>query len=150
MPATEPSQSVVIYLTVKEGARAIEFYQKAFGAKELMRLAEPSGRVGHAEIQIGNTIVMLSDEYPEMKILGPQSLGGASAGLQLVVDDADAVFARALAAGATSVQPVQDQFYGYRSGKLTDPFGHVWYVATNKEHLTNQEMRHRYEKMMQQ
>jgi PhnB protein len=138
------------YLTVRDAPSAIEFYKKAFGATETMRMAEPSGRIGHAEIQIGGAALMLSDEYPEMDVLGPQSRGGSTAGMQLYVEDVDAVFERAVAAGAKSIRPVADQFYGDRSGKLMDPFGHVWFVSTRKENVSPAEMMKRYETMMKE
>jgi PhnB protein len=117
---------------------------------EELRLAEPSGRIGHAELRIGNSLLMLSDEYPEMEIKSPQTIGGTPAVISVEVDDADATVGRAVAAGAKVIQPLSDQFYGYRSGKVADPFGHVWGVMTNKEHLSNDEIRRRFENLVKQ
>jgi PhnB protein len=137
------------YLIIKGAARAIDFYKQAFGATELMRFPGPGGKVGHAEIKIGDSIIMLADEHPEMKAVGPQSLGGTPVGLMLYVNDVDAQFNRAIAAGATVDKPVQDQFYGDRSGTLTDPFGHKWTLATHKEDVSVEEMQRRLQAMMQ-
>ncbi len=133
------------YLCVKGAAKAIEFYERAFGATEVMRLENPKdGRVGHAEIKIGEAVIMLADEYPEMNILSPQTLGGSAVTIHLYVEDVDALFQRAAGAGATVTRPVADQFYGDRAGRLTDPFGHVWAFATHKEDVSADEMRKRY------
>src|SRR5690348_9975132 len=115
-------EGAVPYLCCKGAARAIEFYKQAFGATEVMRLAEPSGRIGHAEIKIGAALIMLADEYPEMDVRSPQSLGGSPVTIHLYVDDVDALAQRATAAGAKVLRPVDDQFYGDRSGRLSDPF----------------------------
>ena len=123
-PVTEDRQTVTPYLTIRNAAAALEFYKQVFGATEKMRMAEPDGKVGHAEIEIGKTRIMISDEYPELDVLGPESRGGTTAGLHLLVEDVDAVFSTAVAAGAKELKPVSDQFYGERSGKLADPFGH--------------------------
>jgi PhnB protein len=133
------------YLCVRGGAAAIEFYIEAFGATELMRLAEPDGRIGHAEIRIGDAIIMLSDEYPEMEVVSPQSLGGTPVLIHLYVEDVDALFARAAAAGAIVKRAPADEFYGDRSGTLVDPFGHRWMLATHKEDISPGEMQKRYE-----
>jgi PhnB protein len=132
--------SVTPYLIVKGAAAAIEFYKKAFGATEIMRMPQPDGRIGHAELQIGDSRVMLADEYPERGALGPDSSGRAPVMLHLYVEDVDKVASRAVAAGAKEMRPVQDQFYGDRSGMFTDPFGHCWNISTHKEDLTNEEM----------
>jgi uncharacterized glyoxalase superfamily protein PhnB len=138
------------YLRLKDAAKAIDFYQRAFGATEKYRLTEkPSGRIGHAELDFGGTTLMLSDEYPEMKIVGPQSLGGTSLTIHLHVDDADAVIGRALAAGATVVRAAADQFYGERSGTVRDPFGHEWNVGHEIEKVSPEEMQRRYDELMQ-
>jgi PhnB protein len=142
-PIPDGYASVTPYLIVKDAPRAIEYYKKAFGATELMRFTDPRGRVGHAEIRLGTSLVMLADEHPEMNILGPQSLGGSAVGLLLYVEDVDAAFDRALAAGASVVKPLQDQFYGDRSGTLIDPFGHKWTLATHKEDVSAEELRRR-------
>jgi PhnB protein len=131
-PIPEGYHTVTPYLTVKGAAEAIDFYKKAFGATELMRFDGPGGKVMHAELKIGDSPVMLGDEAPEMGALGPHSRGGSSVGLLIYVEDVDARFARAIAAGAKEVRPVKDQFYGDRSGTLTDPFGHQWTIATHK------------------
>jgi PhnB protein len=136
-------QAVTPYLIVHDAARAIEFYRQAFGAREISRMPMPNGKVGHAEIQIGDCRVMLADEFPESKFRGPVSLGGTPVSLCLYVEDCDAVIAQAAALGATMVRPLQDQFYGDRSGTLADPFGHVWTVATHKEDLTSEEIEKR-------
>jgi PhnB protein len=136
------------YLCCKDAAKAIEFYVNAFGATEKMRLAERDGRIGHAEIQIGEAAIMLSDEYPQMGVRSPQSLGGSPVAIHLYVEDVDAMVARAEKAGATVIRPVADQFYGDRSGVLTDPFGHRWFIASHIEDVSPEEMDRRYEKML--
>lgn len=135
--------SVTPYLVVDGAAKAIEFYKKAFGATEVMRMPDPKGRIGHAEMKIGNSHIMLADEFPEMGFRGPTSLGGAAVSLMVYVDDADAVFKKALSNGAQEVQAMKDQFYGDRSGTLKDPFGHVWTIATHVEDVPPAEMERR-------
>jgi PhnB protein len=142
------STLIIPYLHVKGAARAIDFYRQAFGAEEALRLSEPEGRIGHAEILIGGARLMLSDEYPEHGIRGPQSLGGASVSLHLSVPDVDAFAERAVAAGARLTRPVQDQLYGERTCKLEDPFGYVWHVVTPIEDVSAEEMQRRYEALM--
>lgn len=142
-PIPEGYHTATPYLIVKGAAEAIEFYKKAFGARELMRFADPSGKVGHAEIKIGNSPIMLADEYPDMGYRGPQSLGGSAVSILLYVEDVDRLFAQAIAAGGKVDRPVKDQFYGDRSGTLKDPFGHVWTIATHKEDLSPEEMHRR-------
>jgi PhnB protein len=142
-PIPEGYHSVTPYLIVTGAASAIEFYKHAFGAKELMRIPHPDGRVGHAELQIGDSRVMLADEFPEMGVRSPMTLGGTPVGIQLYVDDVDAVTTRALAAGAKTLRPVKDQFYGDRSGTLSDPFGHQWTISTHKEDVSLEEMQRR-------
>lgn len=149
-PIPEGYHTVTPYLIVANAAEAIEFYKRGFGAVELMRLADPSGKVGHAEIKIGDSPLMLADEFPEMDARGPRTLGGSPITILLYVDDVDAMFAQAIAAGAKELRPVQDQFYGDRSGMLEDPFGHKWAVATHKEDLTPEEINARYEAAMKQ
>jgi uncharacterized glyoxalase superfamily protein PhnB len=137
------------YLRLKDAAKAIEFYQQAFGASEKFRLCEPgSGRIGHAELDFDGATLMLSDEFPEYDIKGPQSLGGTTLTIHLHVDDADEVLRRAVAAGGTLVRPATDQFYGERSGTVRDPFGHEWNVGHEIEKLTPEEMQRRYDAMM--
>ena len=138
------------YLIVDDAARALEFYRKAFGATERMRMAAPGGKIGHAEITIGDSAIMLADEHPEMGYRGPRAIGGSPVSIHLYVENVDEVFPRALAAGGTVLQPVKDQFYGDRSGTLRDPFGHVWNVATHKEDLSPEEMHRRAQAMMKQ
>jgi len=136
------------YWIIKGAATAIEFYKKAFGATELFRMAAPGGKIGHAEIKIGDSPIMLADEFPEMDARGPQSFGGTPVSIMLYVADVDTVFDRAMAAGAKVKQPVQDKFYGDRNGVLADPFGHVWTIATHKEDLTPEEVGKRAEQWM--
>ena len=137
--------SVTPYLIVKDAARALDFYKKAFGAVEVFRFDDPShgGRIGHAEIKIGDSHVMLADEYPEMGHKGPAALGGTPVSIVLYVEDVDAVFDRAVAAGAESKRAVADQFYGDRLGTVKDPFGHLWSIATHKEDVSMEEMQRR-------
>lgn len=136
------------YLIVKGAADAIEFYKRAFGATELLRMADPQGRVGHAEIKIGDSVIMLADEHPTMGYRGPRSLGGSSVSILLYLEDVDGVFERAVKAGAKAQRPVMDQFYGDRSGTLEDPFGHVWTIATHVEDVEPEEMKRRAEAAM--
>lgn len=142
-PIPEGYHSVTPYLIIKGAANAIDFYKKAFGATELFRMAGPDGKIGHAEIEIGDSPIMLSDEWPEMNYVGPKSLGGTPVSILLYVEDVDTVFNRAIAEGARQERPVEDKFYGDRSGSLVDPFGHVWHVSTHKEDVTPEEMERR-------
>jgi PhnB protein len=134
---------VTPYLIIRGAARALEFYKKAFGATELMRFPAPGGKIGHAEIKIGEGVVMLADESPEMGHTSPQTIGGTPVSLMFYVPDVDALFAKALAAGGVVKQPLKDQFYGDRSGTITDPFGHVWTIATHVEDVSAEEMQRR-------
>ncbi len=138
-PIPDGYHSVTPYLIIKGAGDAIEYYKKAFGATELFRMAH-EGKVGHAEIKIGDSPIMLADEHPDMGHVGPKTLGGTPVGIMIYVEDADTVFNQAIAAGGVQNKPLQDQFYGDRSGTLTDPFGHVWTVATHKEDVTPEEM----------
>ena len=138
------------YLVVDGAASAIEFYKEAFGATEMMRLPGPGGKVMHAEIRIGDSPIMLADEVPQMNIRGPATLGGSPVSILLYVDDVDAQFSQAIAAGAKEQRPVKDQFYGDRSGSLVDPFGHIWSVATHKQDLTPDEIQTRFEAVMKE
>jgi PhnB protein len=149
-PVPDGYHTVTPYLIVRGAAGAIDFYRQAFGARELLRMTGPDASVGHAELAIGDGRIMLADEMPGMKYLGPASLGGSPVGLLLYVDDADAVFARAVAAGATVQRPLQDQFYGDRSGTVVDPFGHVWSIATHKEDVPPEELERRFQELMRQ
>ena len=133
------------YLCVDGAAEAIDFYRRAFGATETMRLADPkSSKIGHAEIQIGEATLMLADEYPEIDFRSPRTLGGSPVAIHLYIDDVDALFDRAVIAGATVLKPVDDRFYGDRAGRLQDPFGHVWVFATHTEDVGVDEMRKRF------
>jgi uncharacterized glyoxalase superfamily protein PhnB len=135
---------VYAYLRVHDAAQAIDFYTRAFGAKELFRLSEPSGRIGHAEIKLGPTTLMLSDENPESGISGPRSVGATTVAIHLHASDVDRLFEQAVAAGATVVRPLQDQFYGERSGMVRDPFGHEWLLGGHLEDVSSEEMQLRY------
>ena len=141
--------SVTPYLIVNGAAKAIDFYKRAFGAVELMRMPGPDGKIGHAEIRIGDSAIMLADEHPAMGYRSPQSLGGAAVNLMVYVERVDDVFGRAIAGGAKELQAIKDQFYGDRSGTLQDPFGHTWTVATHVEDVPPEEMGRRAEKFMQ-
>jgi uncharacterized glyoxalase superfamily protein PhnB len=132
--------TVTPHLILKNGSAAIEFYKKAFGAKELFQMPGPDGRLMHAEIVIGDSIVMLADEFPEMGARGPQTLGGSTVTISLYVEDMDAVFNQALAAGAQVRMPPMDMFWGDRYGQVTDPFGHVWSLCTHKEDVSPEEL----------
>ena len=147
-PIPEGYHSVTPYLILKNAADAIEFYKKAFGAVELLRIPAPGGKIGHAEIKIGDSPVMLSDEYPDMGFKGPESLGGTPVSLMIYVDDVDKIFPQAIAAGGKEVRPLQNQFYGDRSGTLTDPFGHVWTISTHVEDIPEEELAKRAEAAM--
>lgn len=142
-PIPDGYHSVTPYLIIKDAAKALEFYAKAFGAEELMRFPGPGGKVMHAEIKIGDSPLMMADEFPDMGHLGPSTRGGTTVSLMLYVRDVDAAFDRAVKAGATVVRPVKDQFYGDRSGTLNDPFGHQWTIATHVEDVSPEEMQRR-------
>jgi PhnB protein len=142
-PVPEGYHSVTPYLIVDGAAKAIEFYKTAFGAVELMRMPGPGGKIGHAEIKIGNSPIMMADEHPEIGARGPQSFGGSPMMLMVYLDDVDAVVQRAVAAGATLVRPLENKFYGDRSGTLKDPFGHQWEIATHVEDVPPEEMERR-------
>jgi PhnB protein len=135
--------TVTPYLIVKGATSAIEFYKSAFGAKEVTCLADPSGIVMAAEISIGNAMIMLADESPEMGTRGPQSFGGSPVSIHLYMADADATVERAVKAGAKILEPVKDQFHGDRSGTIEDPFGYKWTIATHKEHVSFEEIKKR-------
>ncbi|MFI5104321.1 MAG: VOC family protein [Terriglobales bacterium] len=135
--------AITPYLVIKGAAAAIEFYKKAFGATELVRMPQPDGRVGHAELKIGDSVVMMADEFPEMDTVGPQTLGNSPVGLLLYVDNADAVFAKAVSLGAKVKKPMADQFYGDRNGTLEDPFGHKWTIGMHVEDVSPEEIKRR-------
>jgi PhnB protein len=142
-PIPDGYHSVTPYLVVRGAAAALAFYAEAFGAVEKFRMEEPEGRIGHAEITIGDSTVMLADEHPELGFLGPAEPGTSPVTIMLYVEDVDEVVARAVAAGATLTRPVADQFYGDRTGGLVDPFGHTWYVATHIEDVSPEEIERR-------
>ena len=149
-PATEVKsvRRLTPYLCVRNASAAIDFYQQAFGAKELMRLAEPDGKIGHAELQIGDAIIKLSDEYPDYGTVSPETIGGSPIKIHLDVDDVDEFARQAIAAGATVSRPIEDQFYGDRSGHLADPFGYTWIVSTHKRDVPVEEMQKQMGGMM--
>jgi PhnB protein len=146
-PIPDNYNVVMPYLPIRGAAAAIEFYRKAFGANERMRMPGPEGKLGHAEVQIGDSVVMLADEYASMDFLGPQSRGGTTVTIHLYVKDVDATVARAAALGAKVVRPVADQFYGDRTATIEDPFGHVWHVATHTEDVPPKELKRRAAEM---
>jgi len=146
-PVPDGYHTATPYLIVDGGATAIEFYQRAFGAKEIMRVPAPGGKVGHAEIKIGHSVIMLADEAPEMDARSPKSYGGSPVSILLYVADVDTQFAQAVAAGGTATRPVADQFYGDRSGSLKDPFGHTWHISTHKEDVSPEEIKKRMDAM---
>jgi PhnB protein len=146
-PIPKGYHDVTPYLSIRGAAQAIEFYKKALGAAEVMRMPGPEGKLGHAEIRIGGSRVMLSDEYPEIDFLGPQTRGGTSVHLHVYVRDVDSVVERAVAAGAKLMRPVENKFYGDRTGTLQDPFGHVWHVSTHVEDVAPREMKKRAAEM---
>jgi PhnB protein len=147
-PIDQTLPSVTPYLMVNGADAAIAFYKKAFGATEVMRLTDPAGKIAHAQVKIGEAPVMLAEETKEWGNRSPQTLGGTPVIIDLCVADVDVVVERAVAAGARLVFPVADQFYGFRSGRISDPFGHVWIVSTQKEDLTTEEMQRRFDAMM--
>jgi PhnB protein len=146
-PIAAVAQTAVPYMTLRNAAEAIEFYKRVLGAKEIMRLAEPGGRIGHAEISIGNAQIMIADEYPDYGALSPQALGGSPVKMHLQVSDVDALGRRLLAEGAKEVRPVQDQFYGERSGQFTDPYGYTWVISQKIEDVSPREMQRRFDDM---
>ena len=146
-PIPDGYHSVTPYLIVDDGARALDFYKRAFGAKELMRMPAPGGKVGHAEIKIGDSVIMLADEAPEMDARSAKHYGGSPVSLMVYVEDVDKLFPQAVGAGAKEVRPVTDQFYGDRSGTVKDPFGHSWHLSTHKEDVSPEEMKKRMDAM---
>jgi len=149
-PIPEGYHTLTPFLTVRDAARAIEFYKQAFGATERGVAKGPDGKVMHAEIKIGDSIIMMSDEFPEFGSLSPESVGNTSMGLHIYVDDVDASFDRAVSAGAKVEMPVMDQFWGDRYGRLKDPFGHKWSIATHKKDMSADEMKHAMDDAMAQ
>ena len=142
-PIPKGYHAVTPYLCVKGAAGAIAFYKKAFGAKEVMRMPGPGGTIGHAELQIGDSRIMLADEFPEMNFRSPRSVGGTPVNIHLYVPDVDRVAKKAVAAGAKPLRPVANQFYGDRGGSVEDPFGHVWHIATHIEDVSMRELKKR-------
>jgi PhnB protein len=147
-PIPEGYPRVTPYLIVDGGAKAIDFYCSVLGASERMRMPAPDGRIGHAELQLGDSIIMLADENPEMDIRGPAAFGGTPVSLHVYVEDSDAVFDQAVKAGSKALRPVEDRFYGDRSGQFEDPFGHRWDVSTHVEDVPPEEMSKRAEAAM--
>ena len=140
-PIPEGYHSITPALIVKDGIEAIDFYKKAFGAEERYRMEAPNGKLGHAELKIGDSVFMLADEFPEMKCLSPKSIGGSPVSMYLYVADVDTVFNRAVSAGSKVLDPVKDQFWGDRHGRLEDPFGHVWSISTHQKDLSPDELK---------
>jgi PhnB protein len=147
LPIPKGYHAVTAYLSVQNAAQALDFYKRAFGAKELVRMPMPDGKVGHAEIQVGDSHVMLADEMPNMGFLSPQSRGGTTVQLHLYVGDVDATVEKAVGAGGKLTRPIEDKFYGDRAGTIEDPYGHVWYIATHKEDVPPKEMKRRMDEM---
>ncbi|MGH7264366.1 MAG: VOC family protein [Candidatus Rokuibacteriota bacterium] len=142
-PIPDGYHEVTPYLIVDGAARALDFYKQVFGASERMRMPSPGGKVGHAEIAIGQSVIMLADEHPDMGARGPRAVGGSPVSLMLYVPDVDATVKAAVAAGAKLVRPVEDKFYGDRTGTIEDPFGHQWHVATHTEDVSPEELTRR-------
>ena len=142
-PIPEGYHSVTPYLAVDDAAKAIDFYKEAFGAEEFVRMPGPDGKIAHAELQIGDSKLMLSDPFPQSNVRPPSERGGPTASVFLYVEDVDAIFEQAQGAGAEVVSELEDMFWGDRFGTLSDPFGHVWSIATHKEDLSEEEMAER-------
>ena len=149
-PIPEDYPRVTPYLIIDGASDAIDFYTKVLGAQERMRMPGPDGKLGHAELQLGNSVIMLADEFPDMGAVGPKSVGGTPVTLHVYVEDVDSVFENALASGATEIRAVENQFYGDRSGQFEDPFGHQWNVASHVEDVPPEEMEKRAAEAMQQ
>jgi PhnB protein len=149
-PVPEGYPQVTPYLCVDGAKDAIDFYSKVLGAKERMHMPAPDGKIGHAELQLGDSLIMLADEFPEMGVRGPKSVGGTPVMISVYVDDVDSVFDAAIEAGATEVRAVENQFYGDRAGQFEDPFGHRWSVATHVEDVPPDEMEKRAAEAMAQ
>lgn len=148
-PIPKGMHSLTPMLTFKSAGAALAFYKEAFGAKELYRLREPSGKIGHAEMRIGNSIIMLAEEYPDMALFAADHYGGIPMRINIAVKDVDRTFARAVHAGAQATRPVEDQFYGWRSGNIKDPFGYHWIISTQIEDVSPKEMQKRWNKMFE-
>jgi PhnB protein len=149
-PIPEGYHNVTPYLFVRSAARAIDFYKSVFGAAEIVRMVGSNGKIMHAEVRIGDSIVMLADENPQTGVMSPQTIGGYSVGLHVYVENVDAVIQKAVDSGAKLLRPIKIQFYGDRSGSLLDPFGHMWSVATHVEDVSPEEMRKRMTAAMSQ
>jgi PhnB protein len=147
-PIPEGFHTITPYLTCNDTGKAIEFYTRAFDAKEIMRMPMPNGKIGHAEIRVGDSVIMLADEMPGSECRSPQSLGGTTSGIFLYVKDVDTAYQKAVSAGAKATMPPQDMFWGDRFGRLTDPFGHSWSMATHKEDVAPDEMQRRMQAEM--
>ena len=147
-PIPDGYHTLTSYLIADNAAKALDFYKKAFGAKELFRMAGPDGKIAHSELKIGDSKIMVGDESPQMGALGPKSIGGSPVTLMLYVKDVDKLFTQAVAAGAKETRPVMNQFYGDRSGSLEDPFGHKWVISTRVENVSPKEMDKRMKAMM--
>ena len=139
-PIPDGYPRVIPYLYIDGAAAAIDFYTSVLGASERMRMPAPGGMIGHAELEIGDSVIMLSDEWPDMGVLGPKAVGGSPVTMSVYVEDVDSVFDRAVQGGAKVIRPVENQFYGDRSGQFEDPFGHKWSVATHVEDVPPEEM----------
>ncbi len=142
-PVPEGYHTVTPYLIIQGASQALDFYKQAFAAEELVRMGGPNGKIGHAEIKIGDSMIMLADEHPEMGYRGPKAYGGSPVGIHLYINDVDSMFRKTIAAGAKELRPLKDQFYGDRSATLEDPFGHVWTISTHKEDVSPDEMERR-------
>lgn len=140
-------RSVACYLCIRNAAEAIAFYKKAFGATEELRLTGADGKIAHGEIKIGNTVIMLADEFPDFGALSPVSVGGSPVKFTIETDDADALFAHAVANGCSALRPVEDQFYGYRGGMVADPYGYSWFIQHKTEDVSADEMQARWDKV---
>jgi PhnB protein len=147
-PVPDGYPQVIPYLSVEGASDAIDFYARVFGAKERVRMPAPDGKVGHAELEIGASVIMLADVFPEMGGQSPKSIGGTAVTIMVYVEDVDAVYSKAISAGATADRPVENQFYGDRAGQFIDPFGHKWFVATHVEDLSPEEMNKRMQAAM--
>lgn len=147
MPSKHIIHEIFPYLRVRDADAAIEFYREAFGAEEMFRLTEPNGRVGHAQLRFGDAVLMLSDEYPEYGIQGPQAFGGSGSSIHLHVEDVDAMTAQAVETGASILAEPNDQFYGERSARILDPFGHEWILASKTEDVSPEEMQRRFSEL---
>jgi len=147
-PVPAGYHSATPYLIIRDAAKALDFYKRALNAVETHRFSGPDGKVGHAEMRIGDSMIMLADEHPDMGYTSPQSLGGSPVSILLYVDDCDALFNRAVQAGATVKDSLKDKFYGDRSGSVVDPFGHIWHIATHKEDVSPEEIDRRLKEML--